>query len=98
MNRNNLIVYRIGSVSSCGIINNGNPLLSAPETEIRIRDALLVWEKIGTGKKESLERDINNFTPVVKDAKNGSDGDKKGKENASDDSGGGTSRFLVFLN
>jgi len=56
---------RIGSVSSCGIINNGNPLLSAP---------------------------------VVKDAKNGSDGDKKGKENASDDSGGGTSRFLVFLN
>ena len=48
--------------------------------------------------KESLERDINNFTPVVKDAKDGSDCDKKGKENASDDSGGGTSRFLVFLN
>ena len=49
INRNNLIVYRIGSVSSCGIINNGNPLLSAPETDIR--DALLVWEKIGTWKK-----------------------------------------------
>ena len=49
-------------------------------------------------KKESLERNINNFAPVVKDAKNGSDGDKEGKENASDDSGGGTSRFLVFLN
>ena len=88
-----MIFYRIGSLCSCGIINNRNSLLSAPEADITF--------SLGNNwcmKKESLKRDINNFTPVVKDAKDGSDCDKKGKENASDDSGGGTSRFLVFLN